>query len=251
MKKINRIFKEYGRTNYYALAGNKLLPLEEVCFIKACPNAIILEDFLYHLADDNTVTRICSCKENQVHEINDKELGCLLLVKEKLYQVTQQAITELPLREYCIGETAIMVRDRIYFGNSWYAPGMPKIIVENDSFKLIGALKDDNNNIFIKYKNKDYYDYIGEKCTVRGNLLIIPHVIGHDEAWLIGFSKLEKFGTADAIKINETGDRMVFRFDRIAIGYPKPVKYEYQTYKLTPQGVFELEGTTSSWVQKF
>lgn len=247
----NSVYKEYGRTHYYTMVGNKLIPVKEVCFIKAGPNVIILEDFLCHLAEDNTVTHICPCKETKCYEINDKEFGQLLLVKEKLYQVTPQAISELPLRKYSIGKTALMVEDRIYFGNSWYGSGIPKVIVENDSFKLIGALNDENNNIFIKYKNKDYYEYIGEKCTVRGNLLIIPHVIGHDEAWLIGFSKLEKFGTANAIKVNETGDSMVFRFDRIAIGYPQPVKYEYQTYKLNPHGVFELEGTTSSWVQKF
>lgn len=251
MEKIICAYQEYGHTQYYTMVENKLIPVQEVTFTKVAPNAIILEETLYHLADDNTVTRICQCKEHQIHQIHDKIFGFMLLVKRKLYQVTPEGIKALPEKDYCLGESALMIQNRIYCGSKWYTPAILETVCENDYYTLVAAMKDNNKNIFVKYADKDYYHFVGAKCTIKGNLLIIPQTIGHDEAWLIGFTKLEKFGYANAIKVNETGNRIVFRFDRIVIGGPKPVNYEYKTYKLNARKEFELEGETSSWAQKF
>lgn len=247
---MEKIIYQNGN-EHYIVFENKLFPVQRKTMTKIGNNAIILDEKLYHLSENNSLTYICPCKEGVI-EINDTVYGRLLLINEKLYQQKDDTINLLPSKEYCIGKTALMIQNRIYCGSTgWYAPKMLKIFSKNDFYTLVGAINDRECNLFIKYKNKNYYHFVGNNCSVKGKVISITRS-PLTEVWLMSFQKLKKIGIANAVRVENSGKIISFRHDHFCTSETgQRMKYFYETFELSPKETYELKEEKNSFEKLF
>ena len=96
MKKIYYLHQKYGSRQHYCLdEHNRLVPLCEVRFTKICPYAVAMENRLWHCADDMTLTPVIDCSEQDIQHISAQTGKKLLLVRHKLFSITDKSITPM------------------------------------------------------------------------------------------------------------------------------------------------------------
>lgn len=234
MKKIYYLHQKYGSRQHYCLdEHNRLVPLCEVRFTKICPYAVAMENRLWHCADDLTLTPVIDCSEQDIQHISDQTGKKLLLVRHKLFSITDKAIIPMDDKTYAAGKTLLTVCGQIY-----RIGGGPLIssTFKRDSYKLVSALNDGSGEYFVC--TEDACTFLDSNCKIVGDVIFTSRPTGKNKVWQIGFKELIFIGDADAV--NVSGNTITLRHDCPPSGdAPRKTKYIYEVFCKNRQGIYE------------
>lgn len=177
MKKIYYLHQKYGSRQHYCLdEHNRLVPLCEVRFTKICPYAVAMENRLWHCADDMTLTPVIDCSEQDIQHISDQTGKKLLLVRHKLFSITDKAIIPMDDKTYAAGKTLLTVCGQIY-----RIGGGPLIssTFKRDSYKLVSALNDGSGEYFVC--TEDACTFLDSNCKIVGDVIFTSRPAGKNK----------------------------------------------------------------------